>query len=289
MEIKDSVKPLGTAVDGLVRDLGKGERVGIPSGFTSHDSTVGTFLPGTLNLVAARPGMGKTAYLLSMAVHQATLGIKTLFFSLEIDSSQVAARVLAMKTGISLMRLLRRDLTPDEARSIVDILPGVHSIPMDLDDETIHLRDLCELIKRRVEAGPQTCVYIDYIGLVSVKGMDSDRYELIGTVTRTLKLLAKKLRVPFIVACQLNRRSEYRNSKEPVLSDLRESGELENHSDTVLGLYRPAYYFENGEDSEQSDSRLLYVYVLKNRHGPTGRYSLDWDGISAAIKDRQIA
>jgi replicative DNA helicase len=117
MEIKDSVKPLGTAVDGLVRDLGKGERVGIPSGFTSHDSTVGTFLPGTLNLVAARPGMGKTAYLLSMAVHQATLGIKTLFFSLEIDSSQVAARVLAMKTGISLMRLLRRDLTPDEARS----------------------------------------------------------------------------------------------------------------------------------------------------------------------------
>ena len=287
-EARESVTPLSSAVHDLVDSLEKGEKVGIPSGFQSHDILVGTFLPGTLNLVAARPGMGKTAYLLSMAVHQAGLGIKALFFSLEIDDSQVAARVLAMKTGVSLMRLLRRDISPEEIKSIVDIVPDVRSIPMDLDDETIQLRDLCDTIKRHVEKGSRTCVYIDYIGLVSIKGMDSDRYELIGTVTRTLKLLAKSLHVPFIVACQLNRGTEYRKDKEPMLADLRESGELENHADTVMGLIRPAYYFENGGDDEQPDPRLLNVYVMKNRHGPTGKYALDWDGESAAIKDREF-
>jgi len=118
METKETVKPLHNAVEDLIESLNRGEKVGFPSGFAAHDSLVGTFLPGTLNLVAARPGMGKTAYLLSMAVHQASLGIKALFFSLEIDSSQVAARVLAMKSGVSLMRLLRREISQEEIQSI---------------------------------------------------------------------------------------------------------------------------------------------------------------------------
>ena len=141
---------------------------------------------------------------------------------------------------------------------------------------------------RFVEPGSKTCVFIDYIGLVSIKGLDSERYELIGTATRAFKLLAKKLRVPFVVACQLNRGTEYRKNKEPMLADLRESGELENHADMVMGLIRPAYYLENEEDGKPADPRLLYVYVMKNRHGPTGRYSLDWDGTCAAIKDRNF-
>ncbi len=206
METKETVIPLHDAVEDLIKSLDRGEKVGFPSGFAAHDNLVGTFLPGTLNLVAARPGMGKTAYLLSMAIHQASLGIKALFFSLEIDSSQVAARVLAIKSGVSLMRLLRREISTEEVQSIMDILPEVRSIPVDLDSETIQLREICDTISRNVEPGSRTCVFIDYIGLVSIKGMDSDRYELIGTTTRTFKLLAKKLRVPFVVACQLNRR-----------------------------------------------------------------------------------
>jgi len=288
METKETVRPLNTAIDDLLKSLEQGEKVGFPSGFAAHDNLVGTFLPGTLNLVAARPGMGKTAYLLSMAIHQASLGIKALFFSLEIDSSQVAARVLAIKSGVSLMRLLRREISTEEVQSIMDILPEVRSIPVDLDSETIQLREICDTISRNVEAGSQTCVFIDYIGLVSIKGMDSDRYELIGTTTRTFKLLAKKLRVPFVVACQLNRGTEYRKNKEPMLADLRESGELENHADMVMGLIRPAYYLENEEDGKPADPRLLYVYVMKNRHGPTGRYSLDWEGDCAAIRDKHF-
>jgi replicative DNA helicase len=242
------------------------------SGFAAHDQTAGAFQRGGLYFFAARPGVGKTAYLFSLAYRQVCAGVFTYFANLEMTVEQMWVRLAALRDKTLTVKKILED---DSAHMQRRLLALAEELPKfsPLFTEGSEFRDFLETVRGNINPGSKSILFVDYLGLFEMRGLGPDqRYQLISEVARALKILAKSLNIPVIAAAQLNREVEKRKDKRLLLSDLRESGELEQHADAVFGLTR--------EHPERLD-----VAILKNRNGPTSSYDLSFDAVRIAVED----
>jgi replicative DNA helicase len=250
----------------------KGVATGISSGFSDFDQMTSGFHPSDLIILAARPAMGKTAFALNLALNAAMKGNKgVLLFSLEMSSSQLLQRLLSIEAGIALQKIRNGFLDPDDWGKL-----GLAS--MKLSNSEINIADLPNVnvleiraIARRLKAaGKLDMIVIDYLQLIKGSGGKNDnRQQEISEISRALKGIARELDIPIIALSQLSRATEQRADRRPMLSDLRESGAIEQDADMVLFLYRDDYYNEESEDKG-----LTEVIIGKQRNGPVGTVKL---------------
>lgn len=245
---------------------------GIPSGFADLDALTLGFQPTDLIILAARPSMGKTALMLNMATNIAFRGYTPLTFSLEMSRQQLMFRVVANLASVDLQRLRGGMITTEERLRINNALSRLSKTGFYVDDQASmtveEIRAKARKVKR--ERGLDI-IFIDYLGFIQGDPRLS-RYEQISQNVRELKEIAKDLNVPVVCLAQLNRAVEHRQDKRPMLSDLRESGEIEQTADVVLFLYREDYYEPKGESKV-----IVEVDVAKHRNGPVGKVQLLFD------------
>lgn len=250
---------------------------GIPTGIGELDETITGLNRSDLIILAARPGMGKTSFALNIARHAAvTVKKKVAFFSLEMGREQLASRLLSTEALVGGTKLRTGELNEGEWARLIeggDILSKA-SIYLD-DNSSITVPEMKAKIRR---LGGVDLVIIDYLQLMNSAKRIDNRVQEISEITRNLKIMAKELNVPVIALSQLARASEKRTEHRPVLSDLRDSGSIEQDADIVLFLYREDYYQnENGPD-EDSDRNSGECIVAKNRHGEIKTVPLHWQG-----------
>ncbi len=249
----------------------QGEALGIPTGFIDLDKLLSGFQPSDFIIVAGRPGMGKTAFLLSIAKTAAQRHRKRVaIFSLEMSNEQLVQRLLAQETGIDSQRLRTGEISAEEWDKISQAVDAFSNAPIFLDDTPAitptQLRTKCRRL--HMEYGLDL-IMVDYLQLMSSGSRSENRVQEVSQISRNLKALARELNVPVLAAAQLSRAVEQRTDKRPMLSDLRESGSLEQDADVVMFLYREEVYDENTEKEG-----IAEVIVAKHRNGPTGRVEL---------------
>ena len=250
------------------------ESMGVPSGFRDLDGLLGGFQRSDLLIFAGRPGMGKTSFLLSTAVNAARIGGRVAIFTMEMGVDQLIQRMISMETGISTQNLRLGRLNAQEYSRFVEAAGRVSRFPIYIDDtpalNPIQMRTKCRRLQH--EHGIDLII-VDYMQLMNAGGQyQNNRVQEISYISRSLKELARELNVPLFSAAQLSRAVEQRQDKRPVLSDLRESGSIEQDADIVMFLYRDVVYNEATEFPNQAD-----VIVSKHRNGPTGTVSLYFD------------
>ncbi|MDR0972305.1 MAG: replicative DNA helicase [Bacteroidales bacterium] len=261
-----------------------GATSGVPSGFKDLDSLTSGFQKGTLIILAARPSMGKTALALSIARNMAVdFNIPVAFFSLEMTALELTLRLVSSEVEISGDRLKRGDqLTLLEQQRLND-LSKLSQAPIYIDDTSqlriYELRAKCRRLKQKYDI---KMIFIDYLQLMSGNsdGKNGNREQEISTISRQLKSLSKELGVPILALSQLSRAVEQRGgTKKPMLSDLRESGAIEQDADIVMFIYRPEYYGETKamEENNISTEGLAVVNIAKHRSGPVGEVNLRFE------------
>ncbi|HAP00645.1 MAG TPA: replicative DNA helicase [Bacteroidetes bacterium] len=252
---------------------------GVPSGFTELDRITGGWQKSDLIIMAARPGMGKTAFVLSLARNAAVDFKKPIaFFSLEMSDLQLTQRLISSETMIPSDKLRRGNLEQYEWEHLTSKIETLSEAPIFIDDtpaiNVFELRAKCRRLKMQHDI---QMIVIDYLQLMSGGGSDKggNREQEISSISRSLKSIAKELNVPVIALSQLSRAVETRGgSKKPQLSDLRESGAIEQDADMVLFIYRPDYYGMNQDEAGQSTSGLAEILISKHRNGALGSVQL---------------
>ncbi len=291
--LSDAVAMAGAAYQ---RD---GQLSGLPTGLLDLDHLMGGLQPSDLIVIAARPGMGKTALATNIAYHVARRhkaerdpagNMKTIdggrvgFFSLEMSSEQLATRILAEQVGISSSFIRRGEIHESQFANLVDKANEISAIPLSIDDSGgLSIAQLVGRARRMKRRGGLDLIVIDYLQLLTAPGRRGDgRVQEVTEITSGLKALAKELNVPVIALSQLSRGVEAREDKRPQLADLRESGSIEQDADVVLFLYREEYYFKNKEPEDGTPEHatwdehmaaihgLAEIIISKQRHGPTG-------------------
>lgn len=272
--------PIASVVQNVFEELNaaaeSGSKIpGIPTGLPDLDRTILGLNKSELILVAARPGMGKTSIALNMALHVALHEKKTVaVFSLEMSREQLAMRLLSRAAMVPLSNLLTGQLSEQQWRSIGEAAQSLSMTDIRIDDNpTLSVSDMNAQCRRVPELG---LVVIDYLQLLQSAGSghswsNESRTQAVSDISRMMKIMAKELNVPVICASQLSRANESRQDKRPMLSDLRESGAIEQDADVVIGLYRDGYY-----NKESENPNLAEAIVLKNRKGQTGTVELSW-------------
>lgn len=266
----------------------KEEFSGIPSGFTKVDELTAGWQPTDLIIVAARPAMGKTAFTLSMARNIAVDSkIPVAFFSLEMSSIQLITRLISSETGISSDKLRTGKLTDEDFERLTYKTQNLLEAPLYIDDTpSLSIFDLRAKARKMVSQHKVKIIFIDYLQLMTANTSGKNvgnREQEISTISRNLKALAKELNLPIIALSQLSRNVENRvGHKRPQLSDLRESGAIEQDADIVTFLYRPSYYnLENWDDSTQSSTENQAEFIVaKHRNGGLDNIRLQFiDGV----------
>jgi len=252
---------------------------GVPTGIPTLDKNTLGLQPGALIVLAARPSVGKTAFALNIATHAATKhGKKVAFFSLEMPSDQLALRMLASEAKLDWRRLSAGQLSTYDWQKIATHADRVGSASMWLDDNfvltPVELRSKCRKLKR--ENGGLDLVCIDYLQLMHAPSdrQNQSREQEIATISRSLKGLAKELECPIIALSQLNRGVEKRKGEPPMLSDLRESGAIEQDADVVMFLHRQEEESKDGQPAQQSETIEVQLIIAKQRQGPVGTIPL---------------
>jgi replicative DNA helicase len=250
------------------------ELTGTPSGFKDIDEKTGGFQPGNLIVLAARPSMGKSALVANIAENACLAGHGVALFSLEMSESELAQRFIASQAGIMGEKLRRGKVADREWPKILEAAERLSSAPLYVDDSSdtgvLEIRAKCRRLHAQVEGG-LGLVIIDYLQLMRAEGRVESRVEQVGQMSRGLKGLARELGVPVIALSQLSRAVEQRaqNDKKPVLSDLRESGAIEQDADLVMFIYRDEYYNHDSERPGEAD-----IIIAKHRNGPIGEVTL---------------
>lgn len=251
---------------------GDGSLTGLPSGFRDLDNLTGGFQGGNLIVLAARPAMGKSALVANIAENVATKQDKAVaFFSLEMSESELAHRFIACRARIPSHKLRQGQVSARDWPGVVRAGNELENAPLWIDDSSdLGMLDLRAKVRRlgASESG-LGLVIVDYIQLMRAEDPRSNRVEQVGQISRGLKILAREMDVPVLAISQLSRAPEQRPDKRPMLSDLRESGQIEQDSDLVIFIYRDEYY--NPETEEPGIAELL---IAKHRNGPTGRPKL---------------
>lgn len=257
-------------------ERGKGLVTGIPSGFTKLDELTTGFHPGDLVYIAGRPGMGKTAFALSMALYMALKKNHAVgFFSLEMSQEQLGMRLLCSQAQLDLSKMRAGYLSKEDLQKIIASADNLKDAPIYIDDSPIlDILDMRAKARKLKREHQLDVLMIDYIQLMRADKHGKRRFENrnleLGEISRNLKILAKELHIPVIALSQLSRQTERRaKDARPQLADLRESGNLEQDADLVIFLYRDELYNENSPHKGMAE-----VIIGKQRNGPTGSFYL---------------
>lgn len=261
------------------------DMIGVPTGFTDLDKLLGGLNKSDLLIVAARPGMGKTAFQLAIALHAGLRHAKRIaMFNLEMSGEQLVQRLVAAETRIDSQRLRRGKLQEGEWPLFYEAIGRLSETRIFIDDTPsitpLQLRTKC---RRLYAEHGLDLIMIDYLQLMQAEHTTNNRVQEISEISRGLKTLARELDVPVMAASQLSRAVESRQDKRPQLSDLRDSGSIEQDSDIVMFIYRDEYY--NPDSTERPN--IAEISVAKHRNGPTGVIDLYWHGQLATFRNLQ--
>ncbi len=300
----DFAESLRRAVESAEKAQARGGRIsGVSSGFTDIDSLLGGLQPSDLLILAARPGMGKTALATNIAFNAARMwmqdieagaevprGAAVLLFSLEMAAQQLSARILSEQTEIEMWKIRNGKFSDSEWEKFVLTMQELSTLPLFIDDtggiSIAQIAARARRLKREKQIG---LIIVDYLQLVEASRRAENRVQEITEVTKGLKTLAKELNVPILALAQLSRGVDARDDKRPVLSDLRESGSIEQDADVVMFIYREEYYLKTREPDPTTPEhakwvekcerafRRAEVLVEKHRHGATNRIELFFD------------
>ena len=257
---------------------------GMSTGLQDLDKKINGLNKSDLLLIAARPAMGKSAFALNIGLNVAKKYNKTVaMFSLEMSREQLAMRLLASESFVELQKLATGKLSEDEWTKLCMASAALSQTDIRIDDNpSITVAEMNAKLRRVENLG---LVIIDYLQLMQGSGYgknDGNRVNIVSDISRSLKIMAKELNVPVVCLSQLSRGPEGRTDKRPMLSDLRESGAIEQDADEVLFLYRDEYYNENTEEKGVAE-----CIVAKNRHGEVGTVKLQWVGQYQTFTDRE--
>ena len=248
---------------------------GVSTGLKDIDEALLGMCEGDFILIASRPGMGKTSIALNMAVHAAKTSKKTVaVFSLEMSRQQMVMRLLAGESHIDNYKLTRGNLSPEEWSRLAEAAGNLSRIDIRIDDNpSMTVAEMSSQCRRLDNLG---LIVVDYLQLMQSAGSghswsNESRTQAVSDISRMMKVTAKELAVPIVCLSQLSRANESRQNKRPMLSDLRESGSIEQDADAVIGLYRDGYYDQNCEDPNAAEA-----IILKNRRGRVGTVNLRW-------------
>jgi replicative DNA helicase len=244
------------------------------------------FQNGKLYVIGARPSMGKTALVITIQNRLAHAGIKSGLISLETTSESLGVRLMAQETKISAERLTSGELTKNEIELLLKAANTLSQRGIVIDDSTSvttqQVRSKCRLMKR------QGCkiVFIDFLTLIKESGRS--KHEEVGDIMKALKSVSKELNIPIVALSQLSRNLETRANKRPMLSDLRESGSIEEDADGILFLYRDEYYGITATQSGQSTAGVMEVIIAKNKDGKTGMKKLFFEKETMTVKNLDL-
>ena len=285
----DSLEHIGTVLHKVfdrLTELSQSDSLipGLSTGLRDLDGKINGLNKSDLILVAARPAMGKSAFALNLAMNVAKKYGKTVaVFNLEMSREQLALRLLASEAFIDMQKLTTGKLSEEEWTKLCMASASLSQTDIRIDDNpTVTVADINAKCRRLDNLG---LIVIDYLQLMNGSGYGKggdNRVTVVAEISRALKIMAKELNVPVICLSQLSRAVEGRQDKRPILSDLRESGAIEQDADSVMFLYRDEYYNENTEDKG-----LAECIVSKNRHGETGTVKLQWFGPYQTFTDRE--
>ncbi len=280
--------------------------VGVPTGLTDLDDRLGGLHKSDLIIIAGRPSMGKTALATNIAFHAAkkiqtdNKNSSVAFFSLEMSSEQLSTRILAEQSRIKSNDIRRGKISEEEFDKFIETSKNISELPLYIDETpAISIAALSNRARRIKRLYGLDMVVVDYIQLMQASNYREGRVQEISEITQGLKALAKELSVPVVALSQLSRAVEQRDEKKPMLSDLRESGSIEQDADVVMFVYREAYYLERKEprpatvehaewQAKMSEvSNLAEIIIGKQRHGPTGNVMLEFEAMFTKFKDIQ--
>ena len=280
--------------------------VGVPTGLTDLDDRLGGMHNSDLHIIAGRPSMGKTALATNIAFHAAKKlqekGTKSsiAFFSLEMSSEQLSTRILAEQSRIKSNDIRRGRISEEQFDKFIETSKNISELPLYIDETpAISIAAMSNRARRIKRLHGLDLVVVDYIQLMSAANTRDGRVQEISEITKGLKALAKELSVPVLALSQLSRAVEHRDDKKPQLSDLRESGSIEQDADVVMFVYREAYYLERKEPRpatvDHADwqakmnevSNLAEIIIGKQRHGPTGNINVEFEAMFTKFRDIQ--
>ncbi len=283
--VKDLLKPAFEQINKLYHQ--HGQVTGVPSGFKRLDEYTAGFQPGELIIIAARPSMGKTSLALNIAVHAAkTAGKAVAVFSLEMSSNQLVQRLLSAEARIDAQRLRTGSIKDDDWGKISGAMGELADLAIHVDDAAaLRVSEVRSRARRLHAKYGLDLIVIDYLQLLQSSNTRAvNRVEIVDEICRGLKTLAKELKVPVIALAQLNRLPETRNDKRPYLSDLRESGGIEQEADVVAFIYRDEYY----NDPTPENENIAEIIIAKQRNGPVGTVKLRFDKKFTSFSDLDL-
>ncbi len=259
----------------------RGDVVGVPTGFRDLDELTGGLQPSDLIILAARPSVGKTSFVMSLAYnvatqHQGTVGI----FSLEMSREQLVQRLIAMDTRIDAHKLRTGQIGTQELQIVVESMGRLASIPLYIEDTpALSIMDVRSKARRLQAQAEVDLIIVDYLQLMQGRRSDN-RVQEVSEISRGLKALARELNVPVVALSQLSRAVEGRTSHVPMLSDLRESGAIEQDADIVMFIYREELY-----DKETDKKGIAELHIAKHRNGPVGVVPMRFDASTTRFFD----
>ena len=283
-----SLLPIHMILNRTLQELAKqdSDKLSIDSGFPQLNRMLGRLKRQTLNIIAARPAMGKSALALNIALNVALKNHVVAVFSLEMSHSEVGLRFLTSSSTVKSddikSMVAKQDMNP-----VLQALQALVESRIFVDDSAATTPSDIQAKCRRLKAeeGRLDLVVIDYLQLMTSDGRPQNRQQEISEISRGLKILAKELNVPIIALSQLSRNVESRENKRPMLSDLRESGSIEQDADAVMFLYRDSYYNSEGPASSPEDAELI---VAKNRSGATGTIKMSWFPEITTFREKEL-
>ena len=289
----DILKLTMSEITAELRDENSGGKVKL--GFPRLDSMLGGLRPGSLNILAARPSMGKSALAINMAANVAANQSPVAIFSLEMSKQEIASRLMSSSMSKPVSEIIySHKMTDSDKQQITRALTLLSEYPIYIDDNSdtnpVTMKSKLQQLFAAEESKRPKLVIIDYLQLMTMPGTGGrSRNEEVTAISRSLKILAKDFNIPIIALSQLSRGAAQRDDHTPQLSDLRDSGAIEQDADTVMFIDRPDYYKKkdeegSGEENTQqtvnfkdsNDAKPAYIYLSKNRHGKTGRDSVWW-------------
>lgn len=279
--IKDSLVDVMEKFNKLVKDPDALQ--GIPTGFHALDHITNGFQRGDLILLAARPGFGKTSLAMNIVTNAAIkYGKSCAIFSLEMPKVQLAQRALCSVANVSMKKALKGDLNEKEWRRILGRMKDLGEANLYIDDSSMNTpAEILSKCRRLQREKGLDILMIDYLQLMNSGGSTDNRQQEIATITRNLKIMAKELNVPLILLSQLSRAVESRTDHRPMLSDLRESGAIEQDADIVLFIYKSEKYTD--VDASEQEEGIAELLIAKHRNGETGKIRLAWNGATTTF------
>lgn len=252
----------------------KDEVTGVPSGFIELDDMTSGFQPGEITIIAARPSMGKTAFSLNLTLHACMKEKKKIaYFSVEMAKEQMMIRMLSVASKIPLGNLRNGNISEKDWPKLINTAAALSEAPIYIDDTSgISPYEIRSKLRRMKSKVGVDMVVVDYLQLMSLKQKVDSREREVAEISKTLKAIAKEFKVPVLALAQLNRGVEGRTDRRPMLSDLRESGSIEQDADIIMMLFREDYYDRDNPDIKG----LAEVIIGKQRNGPTGTVKLKW-------------